>query len=169
MAWYSIKICAWFLAALFCHELGHVLALVYYHVPIRRVSIGISGAVIHHDLCTYRTEFVCALSGPAAGFLLCLIVCRRCPELAVISCGLSFVNLLPLYPLDGGRILRSVLLQRFNEAFVMRVLKYVTAAVCCILMTAACCVTATLQMGIWPIFAVLAILWRVGSAVWSEK
>lgn len=138
-------------------------------IRIRCVSLGITGAVIRHEFCSYRQELVCAAAGPASSFLLSLTMCRNCPELAVLSAMLGAVNLLPIFPLDGGRILRSILFLLLEEEKVLRLMGRVTFVVCCVLMAAACCVTAALQAGIWPIFAALIVLWKVGCAGWSEK
>ena len=169
LGWYDLRVCLWFLMALLCHEVGHIFAMVCCGVTICGVSLRISGAVIQHGLCTYRQELICAAAGPAASVLLSLAGYRLCPELSVLSAILGLVNLLPLYPLDGGRILRGLLLLVLKEETALHIVKSTTFVVCCVLMAAACCITASLQIGIWPIFAVLAILWRTGCANWSEK
>ena len=46
-----------------------------------------------------------ALAGPAASFLLALVTAPLCPTLAGVSLALGGFNLLPLAPLDGGRVL----------------------------------------------------------------
>ena len=57
-------------------------------------------------------ELICALAGPAGGLLL-LALLPVWPEIALCGCLQSLYNLLPIYPLDGGRAmfcLNSILL-----------------------------------------------------------
>lgn len=163
LGWYDLRLCGWFLLSLLVHEAGHGAAMLLLGVPVRGITLGIGGAVLPCGLCSYRQELWCAAAGPAAGALLSLLVLRQQPELAILSGGLSIFNLLPLYPLDGGRMLRAALLCRLEEDRVRKLLRSVRFVVCGLLMLAACWVTTVLQSGIWPIFAVLVLLCRAGS------
>lgn len=164
LGWYDMKLFGWFLLCLSGHELGHVAALMIYRIPIRSFHIQFAGAVIRHGLCTYGREFVCAAAGPLANGILFVCTYQFFPELAFLSCLMGMANLLPIFPLDGGRMLRSLLLMRMEEVNAMRVMHWVTFAICCLLMVAACCLTMAVKVGIWPIFAALVVLCRVGSA-----
>lgn len=87
----------------------------------------------------------------------------------MVSTLLGAVNLLPVFPLDGGRILKSALLLHLEQSKVDRILRFTTSAVCCLLMICACWAAAELQAGLWPVFSALVILWRVGNAEWQER
>ena len=57
-----------------------------------------------------RQEFFCALTGPLGG--LCLLpFLRWIPRIAICAGVQSLYNLLPVYPLDGGRALRCIVLR----------------------------------------------------------
>lgn len=94
-----------FLAAA-VHESFHLICLKLYRIPVYRIRIGIHGAVIETAALTPAQELLCAAAGPV-GSLLCILWVRIFPTLAL--CGLlqGAYNLLPVYPLDGGRILYS--------------------------------------------------------------
>ena len=102
----------WLLAAILAacfHELCHYsairmlcgkcscLKLYSYaaHMPLPEMSSG--------------REMLCALAGPIGAFSL-LLFARWMPKLAICAAMQSLYNLLPIYPLDGGRALRSGML-----------------------------------------------------------
>lgn len=166
--WVDLKICGCFLAAMTVHELAHLLVIRFCHIPVKGISFRLSGAVIRCGLCGYGQEAVCAAAGPLASFLLGIIALRISSLLAGMSILLGVGNLLPVYPLDGGRILRALLLRKMNEEAVSMILARVTFVTCCLLMAGACWLTAELQVGLWPVFAALAVLCRVGAVKWTD-
>lgn len=160
IGWLNWRICLCFLTAAAVHELGHLAVIKLHHKPIRQIRIEALGAVIIIGCMDHKTEWHCALAGPVAGALFGLLLLRIWPECAVISLLLSVVNLLPLYPLDGGRILRSWAMSRFGVIRAERMISKVAVTVSCLLMLGACSCAVFLQMGLWPIFLSLALLWR---------
>lgn len=107
------------------HELGHVFAARIRKLPIERVHIYLFGgmAELKRRPSTPLDEFLVAVMGPAASILLAgflwlflelssgidraLFVMLRYVLLMNLLLGLF--NLIPIFPLDGGRILRAAI------------------------------------------------------------
>ena len=101
----------WLLAVLvaaFAHEVCHVCAICLLGGRIHALRLGPYGAVIEAEGVHGLQEALCALAGPFGSFCL-LFLTRKWPMLGL--CGLlhgSF-NLLPIYPMDGGRAVLRML------------------------------------------------------------
>lgn len=100
----------WLLAAwtaAFFHEMCHIATIRACRGSICEVKVGTGGAVLETSPMTAGKELLCALSGPF-GSLLLFALLHRLPELAICGCIQGIYNLLPFYPLDGGRALRCL-------------------------------------------------------------
>lgn len=98
-----------FLAAAGLHEAGHLAALGLLGIPVQAVELRLGGAVIRAELEGRFREVAAVLAGPWVN-LLCAGLCFRLwPVFSLYSLVLFLYNLLPVYPLDGGRLCRLVL------------------------------------------------------------
>jgi len=94
---------SWIVAA-GIHELGHILAVYLLKGHITKIRIGVGGAVIAGDNLGVLRNCICVIAGPLFGAIP-LLFARYIPRIGLISLLLSAYNLLPFWPLDGGRIL----------------------------------------------------------------
>ena len=102
------------IAAVAVHELSHYIVLKLYRVKIYSITIHLNGAAIETEPMAKKIEIISALAGPLGG--LCLLLTSKCiPLVAICAFCQSVYNLLPIYPLDGGRILRCCLLNHFGD------------------------------------------------------
>ncbi len=112
-----------FFASLLFHELAHSVVAQHYKIRVLSITLFIFGGVasIERDPSKAIQEFNIAIAGPLASGLLAaafygLTLAFRGNEtvtasalwLATINGGLAIFNLLPGFPLDGGRIFRAM-------------------------------------------------------------
>lgn len=115
-ALYFLDSAGWFSAlvpAIVFHEAGHWLALRRCGARILRLQVDITGLCMDTTtLYSRRQEAVCAAAGPAAGLfwagIAALMESRWGQMCAGVSLMLTLFNLLPVLPLDGGRILLAL-------------------------------------------------------------
>ncbi len=115
---------ALFFGSVLAHELSHSLVAIRRGIPVRRIRLFIFGGVseIEHEAATPGDELAITVAGPLTSFLLggvfflawaALLITtgelrRMMGLLAFINLALGVFNLLPGFPLDGGRVLRSL-------------------------------------------------------------
>jgi Zn-dependent protease/predicted transcriptional regulator len=105
------------------HELGHAFEALRHKLPVRRITLFIFGGVaeLSEDTRNPQEEFRIAIAGPmvsmalAVGFYASWLLSRDLTGylaipalyLARINLILAIFNLIPGFPLDGGRVLRA--------------------------------------------------------------
>lgn len=149
---------AWFTATA-VHECCHCLAVMICGKSFDRFQIDIHGMQIHTTNLTQWEQLFCTFAGPG-GALLLLFAAGIWPKLAICGFLQSIYNLLPLLPLDGGKILQCLLSIFLPDSTVCVIMLYVSRAVqCCIFLL---CLVSTmfLNMGALPLLFAVCFLVR---------
>lgn len=95
---------AW-LTAVSVHELFHFFTIKLCGGEVHSILIGTGGAEMEANFLSAKEEFLCAVAGPIGSFLLILFV-KWIPRVAICGMVQGLYNLLPVFPLDGGRAMR---------------------------------------------------------------
>jgi len=118
-------------ASLLAHELGHALAARRDGVPIDGITLWVFGGVARFraEPPSAASELRIALAGPAVSLLigaaaLAFAAAAALPDavdaviawVGTVNLALLVFNLIPAFPLDGGRVVRAVLWQRTGDA-----------------------------------------------------
>lgn len=146
-----------FVCASVVHEVFHGVVIFLFGGSIRHVHVGATGTVMYTDVAGGIQEILCAAAGPIASFSLVLLA-DRFPRLAVCGFVHGLYNMLPLFPLDGGRILKNILYVIFQPNHAGRIFCIIQLCFCAIILAA--CVMSAVRIGIAPLFLGILLLRR---------
>ncbi len=126
-----------FFACLFAHELSHAVVAKARGIPVHKITLFLLGGVaqIEREASDPKTEFWMAIVGPITSGLLGLAMFALArlsgwtlwtspitPGTALlvwlgyINLALGAFNMIPGFPLDGGRVLRAILWWAMDDA-----------------------------------------------------
>lgn len=121
-----------FFSSVLVHELAHAFTALAHRIPIRRITLFIFGglAQIGGEPKRPGVEFQVAIAGPLASLAIAavgwafavLFTWFRWEPPAVVAAylfrinlALALFNMVPAFPLDGGRVLRAILWWRMRD------------------------------------------------------
>jgi Zn-dependent protease/CBS domain-containing protein len=120
-----------FFASVVAHEFAHSIVARRFHLPVSSITLFVLGGVasLSKEPTSARSEFFMAAAGPATSLAIAggafglasamaellnrdpwlLPALATAQILAQVNLQVAIFNLLPGFPLDGGRVLRSIL------------------------------------------------------------
>lgn len=124
--WMGIAGAIGLFASIVLHEFAHAMVARHYDLPMAGITLFIFGGIaeMNDEPEGPGVEFQVAIAGPIASFAIAAVcyaaatglsgqgveqIAAVVRYLAVINLVLAVFNLLPAFPLDGGRILRAAL------------------------------------------------------------
>ncbi len=161
-------------ASVLLHELAHSFVAVRHGIKVEAIRLFIFGGVaqVSREPLTGRHEFLIALAGPATSMALAVFfgmvysfllithgpgaVTAVSSYLCLSNILLALFNLIPGFPLDGGRILRAILWDRWDDiGRATKVVSQMGSAVAMLLIIVGAVqflFTQSLISGLWFIF-----------------
>lgn len=159
------------------HELGHALVARAFRLQPQVLLHGLGGLCAHNEAKRDRDEALIVAAGPAAGLALgglslgALLVLRSVrPEWTahpLAGMGLNFMvwigfvlnllNLLPIWPLDGGQLFRLLMTRLFGPLRGEKITHVVGLALC------AAAVVASFALGLGRLTLILGIILAWGN------
>lgn len=157
-----------FLAAMTVHELAHAAVLLLLGGGIESVRLSFAQVELRTGLLSDRTELWSTAAGPGINLLCGWLFRRWMPAFAAVSLLLALFNLLPVWPLDGGRLLRTLLRMRWGAAGVdaSQTLGLLFGLG---LLTGAVFAARRWDAGVWPAVTAGALLVRLLRSRYAEK
>lgn len=164
----STKIFALTFIFILLHELGHLVTGITIGLKIKKINIHISGLSVEFENYGKQrnaNKIVVDIAGPLINIIaLVIAIIIKQEEIAYINLLLAIVNLLPIYPLDGGRILRTLLRTRFTYKETINYIESISQYTLIILTAiASCYLLIGKNIGI---FIAILYLWAI---IFKEK
>lgn len=122
----GVGLLPWGLAACVLHELGHIAAAAVFGGRVERLSLTVVGAELRIDYrvpLTYVQDSLVALAGPGTNLLAGgLFLALNWELAAALTLAVGVFNLLPILPLDGGRVVYGLIADRLDPDWAERLM-----------------------------------------------
>lgn len=122
----GIGLLPWGLLACIIHELGHIAVAIALGGRVKALILTAVGAELRigYDVpLSYMAESLVALAGPTVNLLSgILFTMLRWKLAATLSLAIGAFNLLPILPLDGGRVVYNLLANHLDSDWADRLL-----------------------------------------------
>lgn len=163
------------LISLVLHEAGHYCVAKKLGYKLNQVKLMPYGASLSGEdvFIESKHELMIAIAGPITSLIITMIIISLWwifPQIsnitstfASVNLSLSVVNLLPCYPLDGGRILNSILKKKLSVEKSFKITKIVSGVVIAILTLLyiiSCFVKINYSLCLFVIFLTIGLLFN---------
>lgn len=189
---FRVILVCWVFICVVLHELGHSLMARYFGIKVDSITLLPIGGVAAMRTVPTRpaAEFLISAAGPAVSVFLSIlfgILSSRLygrdiwsyyseynfdapiiVQLSIINLALAIFNLIPAFPMDGGRLVRAILWYKYGflkaTAFAASIGKFLA-----VVMLIAALLMGKFLLAIIALFIYLGAQTEASSAYWVEK
>ena len=133
-----------YLVSILIHEFSHMLVAKKLGYKCTKIVLYPSGALLFGDTdeFTFKDEILISIAGPLSNVFLCIFcvflwwlfpdIYNYTADFVVANLSIAFFNMLPIFPLDGGRVLLAIFSLYFKRDIASKISKKITliTAVC---------------------------------------
>lgn len=128
LAFYTVLCALW-------HELWHIIAVHIIGGKVKTLSAERFSISLSTASMSYKQEAAAAIAGPAASFAAFIFfaliarytgMSKTAVFIAASNLALFTVNILPVFPLDGGRVLLCLLCQKLERDNAVKITKLIS-------------------------------------------
>ena len=153
------------------HELGHAITGVILGLKIKKININVLGLSIEFE--NYGKErinnkIIIDMAGPFINIISFIIEVKfKNEEIVYINILLAIINLLPIYPLDGGRIVKNLLLKKHNYKQVINYTEKISKDTLIIITAVSSLIILYIKN--FGIFLAIIYLWSIDLKEWRKN
>lgn len=122
----KIRVFSVILFFILIHELAHILSGIILGLKPKKINFTLAGFSIEFEekivknyisksKTRLKNKIIIDLSGPIVNLILSIIfILLRNPDFTYANLLIFLVNIMPILPLDGGRVLKNILLYKYT-------------------------------------------------------
>lgn len=167
---HQIEIYSWLMLFAFIHELGHMITGIILKLKPQYLHLMPFGISITYEAYGYQKlvamkKIVLAFAGPLTNFLIAIIVnflhigFHVKTMIIYSNILIGIFNMIPLYPLDGGRILKSIIKIKSTDIQTDKIVNRISNIIIIFLTIIGS--IAILYFRNWAILFILIYLWII--------
>lgn len=138
-----------YIIALILHELAHLFISLKCGYKLKQFKLSMFGVCVELDeKIDDKNSFAINIAGPVFNLFLCLvclasywlfpITFKVLNNFCIANLTLAVFNLLPIYPLDGGKIFASMFKNNKSYKLFDKIVRYFLCSICLILFVVSC-------------------------------
>jgi len=172
-----------YLIALLLHEFSHMFVAKKLNYFCSKIVLYPSGALLYGDTdeFTFKDEILISLAGPFANIIVCVLFIfmwwifpetyNLTTEFVAANLSIAVFNLLPIYPLDGGRVVLATLSLSLTRKQSCKIVKSITMIVAFVMFAffiVSLFFVANFQIGLTAVVVFISVLGEQKEAVYKR-
>lgn len=102
----KLELFLYYYAFVIMHEIAHIIIALLLKVDVNEITLLPIGVNANYsEKISFIKELIISLAGPLASFLFAILLKKE--EFIIMNLCICLFNLIPIYPLDGGKVIRS--------------------------------------------------------------